>query len=1288
MQPLHLDAVLTQPPSTFAPFVPTVLLRAGDLDTWVTDGTFVFADISGFTRLSEQLAELGRAGAEELTLILNATFDALLGVARSEGGDLVKFGGDALFLFFEGEYHAERACRAAFGMRAALKARGAVVTGRRRVVLRISMGVHSGPFLFVLAGSEQRELFVSGEHATVVTAMESAADAGEILVSSATAALLPVAWRGEPKDAGVLLRRVSGTPVGRDTSDGLAANDDDLAAFIPRAVQRRLLGHDHGAEHRHVTVGFVHIGGVDDLLRVHGPELVAERLNGLVGVALDIANRHDVCLLASDVAGGGVKMIFTAGVPDAVEDGEGRMLAVGRALIDADFGLPVRVGVNTGHVFAGEVGAPWRRVYTVMGDAVNLSARLMSKAGPGELVASRTTLAGSATPFETIALEPFLVKGKRHPQFASSVGGRVEGRGRGGRTDVGLFGRDDEFAVLRTALSGALDGSGSCVEVVGEPGIGKSRLVNEIVHAAGATRVVRVTCDPFAADQPYFTARLVVRTALGIALDATGAEAGALLMAWLEAHAPDSLPFAPLLAATIDAEVARTKAVDDLGAEYRAGVLREAAAAVLHAAYLEPLLLVVEDAMWMDEASALLLARSMQDIEQRPWLVCLTTRDRSRGLDARLGFEAQSIELAPLDAAIAEHLAAALTDDTDIGQSELHELCLRAQGNPLFLFELARARHALGSIDAIPVALEDLVAARIDHLAPIDRTLLRHAAVLGDRFSPALFQRTLGDVVASPARWHRLADFVVADHGDLRFSHDLVRRVAYEGLPFGRRRELHRRIGRALESEGQADDTRLGLLALHFDRSGDHALAWRYNRMAGQRAWDKYATVEATAFFERAIDNGRSSGTGIEKEELASACEALADVALLAGRYDLAREGLREARKLRSGEPLSQARLCRKEGTLREKLGKHAPAITWFRRGLDALSELSDESTAAAERSRLEVACASTLIWQQRYSQCAQRCRRALPDALACGDRATEAHAYYLLDWALSELGNDRAFEYRDLAQPIYEELGDYAGLASVLNNRGVDALAAGRWDDCCAHFEESREARRRAGDVVGIAQCAHNLAEVLTEQGRYTEAEAYLREARRIWRASGYAMGVAAATNTLGRTLARAGRGDEGVLLLREAQQRFEVLQHAPFLAETEARLAEALVFAGRSAEAAVVLETLGDRAADGGPAVAALALRMCGAIESMSGDTASARASLQAARDIADKGGVEWESALAAMQLARLDDTSGDECELLERQARQLLTRLGIDATRVLPLDIRPTELVVTTRDTALVQ
>ncbi len=1264
--------------SLLTPFVPGVLLRARPSTQWgqpwptqwQTDGSFVFADISGFTKLSEQLAELGKAGAEELTVLLNATFESLLRVARDEGGDLVKFGGDALFLFFDGERHAERACRAAHGMRAALKARGPVVTGRGRVVLRISMGVHSGPFLFVLAGDRHRELFVLGEHATTVTAMEGAADAGEILVSRATAALLPPRWLGAPKDEGVLLRRVEGAAWAPERPEvGIA--DDELQQFVPRAIRRRLDDGEHTAEHRRTTVAFVHVGGVDSLLREHGPDEVAARLDAVVRVAVDAADRFEVTLLATDVAGGGIKLILTAGVPESVEDGEGRMLGVGRALIDADLGLPVRVGVNTGHVFAGEVGAPWRRVYTVMGDAVNLSARFMAKASPGEVVASKLTLEQSSTPFETTPLEPFMVKGKRHPQHASSVGKRIEGRGRDPIGSATFVGRQAELAQLAAMMAAATAGAGRCVEILGDPGIGKSRLVRELLARADDHRVIRITCEPFAADRPYFIARIVLRTALGVPFDASPDEAGASLQQWMRERTPELVPFAPLLAIAIDAEVPSTPEVDDLGAAFRAPRLRETAAAVLRAAFDEALVLVVEDAMWMDEASALTIAAALHEVDKTSWFGCFTTRDPAEGLGSRLGFAADSMELQPLDAQLAEHLAAELTDAARIPHSELVELCARAKGNPLFLLELAHARLEVGSLDAIPGSLEDLIAARIDRLSPADRNLLRHAAVLGDRFAPRLFERTLGDGFPRPVPWERLADFIVVDQGELRFAHDLVRRVAYSGLPFRRRRELHHRIGTALLPRGEPDDARVGLLALHFDGSGDHPLAWTYNRMAGQRAWDNYATVEATAFFERAIQNARADDGVAPADELAAAYEALADVALLSGRFDLCREGLRGARRLVSGEPLALARLCRKEGKLCERLGRHGAAPRWFSRGLRTLDGLDgvDARLVAAELAQLHVEWASFSIQRQKFGVGERRCRLALPYALEAGDRRAEAHVYYLLEWALDELGDDERHVYRDLAQPIYEELGDYGGLGTVLINRGVDETTAGRWTTAAEQLLEARRALERAGNVVMKAHASHNLAEIRIDQGRYEEAESYLRESRRIWRASGFAMGLAAATSALGRTLARSGRTDEGVVLIQDASERFVQLEYAPFIAEAAVRLAEAMVFARRWDDVDPFLDDIGERVSDGGPAIVALSRRLRAVATARRGDVDSARAQLEELRTFADKAGIEWESALAALELSRLSDVPTDEAELLAGPARQVLQRMGVDLDRVLP-------------------
>jgi class 3 adenylate cyclase len=215
-------------PQQLLPYVPRLLLRhleeTPDAPVRVVDGTLVFVDISGFTRLSERLARQGREGAERLADVINECFSALLAVAYENGGGLVKFGGDALLLLFDGEQHPERACRAAFGMRALLREVGRVQTGGVQVRLRMSVGVHSGEFSFFVTRGDHRELLVAGPAATEVVRMEHGAGAGQIVVSEATAARLPAGSTSAGAGPGRLLRtappaRVVPAPLARLTAD-------------------------------------------------------------------------------------------------------------------------------------------------------------------------------------------------------------------------------------------------------------------------------------------------------------------------------------------------------------------------------------------------------------------------------------------------------------------------------------------------------------------------------------------------------------------------------------------------------------------------------------------------------------------------------------------------------------------------------------------------------------------------------------------------------------------------------------------------------------------------------------------------------------------------------------------------------------------------------------------------------------------------------------------------------------------------------------------------------------
>ena len=187
-------------------YVPRILQQhlVDDPETrgWTAEGTAAFVDISGFTKLSEQLARKGREGAEQITEVIGRSFESILQVAYDNGGSLLKFGGDALLLWFEGEGHVERACRATLLMRAVLDDVGRIELPDAKVTLRMSQGVHSGEFHFFAVGTSHIELLPTGPGWSRLVAMEQTASAGEILLSTETAARLPPECLGEPKGPG------------------------------------------------------------------------------------------------------------------------------------------------------------------------------------------------------------------------------------------------------------------------------------------------------------------------------------------------------------------------------------------------------------------------------------------------------------------------------------------------------------------------------------------------------------------------------------------------------------------------------------------------------------------------------------------------------------------------------------------------------------------------------------------------------------------------------------------------------------------------------------------------------------------------------------------------------------------------------------------------------------------------------------------------------------------------------------------------------------------------------
>ena len=301
----------------------------------------------------------------------------------------MKFGGDALLLLFSGVERKARGARRTRRDRDARRLReiGELETAGGKVNLRMSVGLHSGTFDFFLVGRSHRELIVTGPAASAVVEMEGTASAGEIVVSRALADLLPGSSVGErqgirslPAHGARLAAR-----VGRHTS---GCRRGSPRALHPGRDARDLLAGDREPEHRQVAVAFLHFDGTDELIASDGPDVLAFELDRLVRDTQEAVDEAQVCFLGSDVDADGGKLILTAGAPRAVGDDEERMLLALRRIADTERRIPVRIGVNRGGVFAGDIGPLYRRTYTVMGDTVNLAARLMAKAPPGEIYAT------------------------------------------------------------------------------------------------------------------------------------------------------------------------------------------------------------------------------------------------------------------------------------------------------------------------------------------------------------------------------------------------------------------------------------------------------------------------------------------------------------------------------------------------------------------------------------------------------------------------------------------------------------------------------------------------------------------------------------------------------------------------------------------------------------------------------------------------------------------------------------------------------------------------------------
>jgi class 3 adenylate cyclase/tetratricopeptide (TPR) repeat protein len=1119
-------------------------------------------------------------------------------------------------------------------MNRVLTAIGDIHLPMARARLRMSVGVHTGTFELFLTGDDHVSVVMTGRDTSRVLALQGAANPGQILVSDETAAQLPPKQSApDPGTPGANRLLRAGSIATASLMALTVGRGRTAERFLPRAFAQRPDLLDAEPDHRWAAIGFVQVSGVPGEPDRNDLGHMDELTRRVESAVADTG----ATLLDIDPSPEGYRYFLTAGAPTTVEDPEGRLLTAVQRIVTTESPYSLRAGVASGRVFAGFVGATYRQTYTVMGDSTNLAARLTHRAEPGTVLVARSALTRSATLFDAEDGGELTLKGKTRAVAVAVV--TSPGRRPSEDPELPFVGRERELAILVALRTGAADGFGGALTIAGGPGAGKSRLIDRSL-AETTMRIVRADGDRYAAATPYLTLQTLLRPLLDIAPDASAPDAGTALEQAILRRAPALLPWVPLIAPAVGADVAPTDAVDALDESFRQdrahAVLRRLMAEVLPT----PTCVVIDDAHWVDPASAAALAHIFGgDTSHAVYLA-------RRPVEGGLEIAGRALALDPLPDDAAADLVDALVGHALL-PSDLAPLISRAEGNPLYLIELAAGISA----GSETLGIEQLIGERIDGLSETERGVIRRAAVLGYGVPLSLFVRCVGPVEL--AETEGVAGFLEMLDDTVRFRSELFRDVAYEQLNFQARRELHRAVAAAVIAEPELYGTAAdAMLVIHHEAVGDWVSAMAAAERTGTAAERTFAMEEAVRAYRVAV--GAAGHLKPAPAELADLWLSLARAAVATGRATEALDAYAKARGIIK-DAVSRARIDRDRAYALNVLGRPDDAAR-------ALATARRTAAGAGEPARgilasIAVTEAGLRLRQGRWADARSLADEAI--ALLTGlamnleDTRQLGDAYRYLDIAIGELEGDDAMTHLPRALELYDEVGDELSKSKVFNVLGARAYYRGEWSVAAEHYARAQDAAERAGDVVGAAIESSNAVEIIIDQGRIDEARPLIKAALRIFSGSDNPYLTAYLTGFSGRADLRAGDPAAARVAFGAAAATFESLEeieavHDVRVRAIEAELHNGEVDAARLGAAAIEPDILH------GPPRSQL-LRHLARIAQLDGDLGRAAELARSAIEAA--GPLPLERARALALLAAVTDDSA-----LRDDARGVLTDLGV--------------------------
>jgi tetratricopeptide (TPR) repeat protein len=1095
------------------------------------DAAVLLADVSGFTGIVEQLSgRLGARGAEKLQDVLNACFVPLTELVDSAGGEVLSFPGDsALAVWTAGDESRdtlEQVICECVGCALDLRAKLDRLNVFEGLELRLRVAVGAGRSCGALVGGTEGQwdaVLLGAAIAQLRQALELAKP-GEVVLSPSAMTIAGQYVAGTERERHLVVDRVERSRTSRHVAAQLTVPREMARALISPSVLGRIdAGHVAWlGEFRNATVMFLQLGeeaSDHPIVLHHSVEAIQRTVRKFGGAVNQI--------VADDK---GLTVVAAFGIAQGAHEDDPSRAARASLVVKDDLnalGVPSRIGIATGHVFTGGRGGASRQEFALLGGRVVLAARLAAVAQ--DILCDSATRSASRRHVRFESVPPVALKGRTDRVDVwrpTAIRMEVE---RGGAS---IIGRQAERTVLVQRLSLLeREHHGGVVLLEGEPGIGKTALVGEFLRLAQshAVRTVTGAADSIEQRTPYLSWRPVLTGILG-----ADAADDPLMQQHrvLELLGTENARWMPLLNAALTGSQAEGEFTLRMDADSRARATRELLIQLIDAAArTAPLVIVLEDAHWMDSASWDLVEQASARLSRVMFVI--TARPSPSNIEPLVRLIAASrttlLRLDVLDADEIRELVCRRLDADVVPNDVVALINRRAEGHPLFAEHLTAALVSRGALavndgicrlvappehDAVmPDTVHGIVGTRIDQLTPECQMTLKVAAVLGREFSVD----DLAEVhpFDNRDRIERQVETIVAtgllrpsrDSGSFVFSHAVVQDVAYNLLAFAHRAELHRRTAQLLErgDEEHLDD-RAPLLAHHWERANVGDKAMRYLELAGERALTKDSSYrDAIDFLSRllALANADAEWGSAELVDVPK-LGRLTRRSIMLARWErmlsqaFLREGRYEAASEHVERSLSLLGMRMPARNMRSRLELVAGLVA---RLISSPSGPRTESLSDLARvALLEVALAHENVSRQLYLGHVQgspmipgslSLLRSVEAAELAGPSAELSKAYCAFSTAMAAVGAyKRSTHYTQIGESTAIAIGDRQALVRALTTGSLTEFDRGaNWAAVATRLERAVRLGADFRLVLDCLICETLLAHVYLNEGNVDEA-------------------------------------------------------------------------------------------------------------------------------------------------------------------------------------------------------